>query len=304
MNMIKCILQTLITFFCLASLPSVELRAQDSLDLRVMTFNIRYGTADDGENRWALRKTIVFNLLREQSPDIIALQEALRFQIDEIRQALPSYNEVGVGRDDGRTAGEYAIILYREDRFRSVSQETFWFSSSPTVPGSASWGNTIPRICTWTRLEDKKWGKRFYVYNLHLDHISQLSREKSVVTLARMILARGHHDPFIITGDFNAGEQNPAIRFLKGEDSLDPAVSGRTHMKLVDTYRRLHPEDSTVGTYHAFRGNRNGEKIDYIFVESWATVRDAAIICRNSSNHYPSDHFPVTARIVFSAIHR
>ena len=151
------------------------------LQLRVMSFNIRYGTADDGENRWENRREMVFDVIRNYQPDVVGLQEALRFQIDQIREALPEYGELGVGRNDGKIKGEYAAILYRTARFNVDESSTFWFSDTPDVPNSKHWGNKTTRICTWARLTEKKSSKSFYFYNMHLDHRSQQSREKSVV---------------------------------------------------------------------------------------------------------------------------
>jgi endonuclease/exonuclease/phosphatase family metal-dependent hydrolase len=133
-----------------------------------------------------------------------------------------------------------------------------------------------------------------YVYNLHLDHVSQPSREKSVAALVEKIRRRTPIDPVVVMGDFNAGEQNPAIRFLKGERSLAAVTRP---MLFVDSFRSLHPTDSAAGTFHAFRGERGGEKIDHIFVEPQAVVLDAAILHTETDGRYPSDHFPVTARI-------
>lgn len=261
----------------------------DSLRLHVMTFNILFGTANYGDHRWELRRTILFDLLKKESPDIIGLQEALRHQIDEIRDALPSYDETGVGRDDGKTAGEFSAILYRRDRFQLLAQETFWFSDSPAVPGSMTWGNAYPRICSWVRLVEKNTGRSFYVYNVHLDHISQESREKSMDLLRHRIAARTPPEPFIVMGDFNAGERNRAIKLLK---------TGFGEFELVDSYRIAHPDEKEVGTFHAFKGTTTGEKIDYIFVTPNIVVSGARILRDSENGRYPSDHFPVDVRLI------
>ncbi|HEX7086759.1 MAG TPA: endonuclease/exonuclease/phosphatase family protein, partial [Vicinamibacterales bacterium] len=182
--------------------------------LTVMSFNIRYGTANDGDNRWELRRDLLFDVLREEDADIIGLQEALHFQIQEIVAAVPAYASVGVGRDDGKEKGEHSAILFRKERLRVLDSGTFWFSDTPEVPGSTSWGNRITRICTWARFADERGGS-FYVFNLHLDHESQPSRERSVQLLAQRIRGRAvTGDPVIVTGDFNVGEDNGAIRWL------------------------------------------------------------------------------------------
>jgi len=271
--------------------------ARDKADLLVMTFNIRYGTADDGENNWDKRKDLAVDVLRRHHPDVVGLQEALRSQLDDIRAALPEYGELGVGRDDGKTKGEYSAILYRKDRLDVNDSGTFWLSDTPEVPGSTTWGNQITRICTWGRFVPKSSGRAFYLFNTHLDHQSQPSREKSVVLLSRRIAARSHPDPVIVTGDFNAGESNPAVRYLKGQMSLPAdANSGAVSPEaFVDTFRLLHPEATDVGTFHSFTGERTREKIDYIFVLPGTKVLQAAIVHDGRGERYPSDHFPVMA---------
>ena len=256
-------------------------------ELRVMSFNIRYGTADDAENHWEKRRDIVFDLLRRQRSDVIGLQEALRFQLDELLKALPEYAVVGVGRDDGKAAGEHCAILYRKSRFLMQENGTFWLSDTPEVPGSKSWGNRITRICTWARLIDRQMGRGLYVYNVHLDHESQPSRECSVRLLLERMRSRQKAEPILLLGDLNAGEENPATRFLTSQ--LD--------FPLVDTFRVRRSDASDVGTFHAFRGVTSGAKIDYVFTSLDFYVLDAQIVRDNRQGRYPSDHFPVTARL-------
>jgi endonuclease/exonuclease/phosphatase family metal-dependent hydrolase len=272
---------------------------QDALPLRVMSFNIRYGTANDGENRWEKRRELVFDLLRHQQSDVVGLQEALRFQIDEIREALPQYNELGVAREDGRTKGEYCAILYHQGRFSVDESATFWFSETPEVPGSSHWGNACVRICTWARFIDKKSGRAFYFFNLHLDHVSQPSREKSAALLAKRIRDRKHPDPFVVTGDFNVGENNLVIRYLKAKASLgaEDEKESANPVPMVDTFRVLHPDAVEVGTFNGFQGKGDGEKIDYIFTQPGARVLDAQILRSAVDGRYPSDHFPVAAML-------
>jgi len=251
--------------------------------LTVMSFNLRYGTANDGDNHWLKRRDQLFALLREQQADVIGLQEALHGQIDEILSAVPGYGYVGVGRSDGRQAGEYAAVLYRTARLQVRRSDTFWFSDTPGVVKSTSWGNQIERICTWAYFEDRE-GPAFYLYNVHLDHQSQPSRERSVALLLARIAARDPRAPVMVTGDFNAGESNPA------------AVAMRTSLR--DSFRVLQPDATEVGTFNGFKpGQTAGDKIDFVFVEPGTEVLEAAIVRTSRDGRYPSDHFPVTARI-------
>lgn len=248
-----------------------------------MTFNIRYGTANDGDNRWEARRGQLFDLIRAQAPDVIGLQEALHFQIDEILAAVPGYRMVGVGRTDGGQGGEYAAILYRESRLSVRRTNTFWLSDTPDVVKSNTWGAALERICTWALFDDRL-GTPFYLYNLHLDHVSQPAREKSVGLLLDRIGAREPSLPVVVTGDFNTGESNPVSKAMLG--------------RFRDTFRVLHPDEMDVGTGNQFKlGMTTGDKIDYIFVEPATEVLSAEILRNAVEGRYPSDHFPVVAKI-------
>ena len=265
----------------------------ENQEIKVMSFNVRYGTADDGPDHWDKRKDLLFETIKQFSPDVLGLQEALRSQIDQIKQAMPGYTEIGEGRDGG-TKGEYSVILYTKNRFRVEDSGTFWLSDTPEVV-SKHWGNAFIRICTWGRFIETESQQAFYVFNTHLDNESQPSREKSVRLIARRIHTRAHPDPVILTGDFNAAEDNPAIRYLKGTETDGDTVP----VSLRDTFRVLHPDEEQVGTFNGFKGTATGGKIDYIFVTPQLRVLTAAIVRRNRDGHYPSDHFPVTARLRF-----
>jgi len=265
--------------------------------LTVMTFNIRYGTAQDGENQWTARRDMLFDLVRAQNADIIGLQEALDAQIREIAAAAPGYAVVGVGRDDALAKGEYSAILFKTDRLHVAESGTFWFSDTPEVPASKSWGNNITRICTWARFVDRD-GRGFWHFNLHLDHQSQPSRERSTELLRRRIEARAFpREPVVVTGDFNVGEDNPALRTLVPAPRSDGASAG-TAAPFLDTFRVLHPDERVAGTFTGFKfGQVNGDKIDYILVQPGTEVLSAEIVRTSRADRYPSDHFPVVARV-------
>lgn len=273
-----------------ASALSLAAQPDDARPISVMTFNIRYATDRDAENRWTARRQMLVDLLRKQNPDLIGVQEALDVQLSDILRAVPGYAVAGVGRDDGREAGEYSAILFRSSRFRVAQAGTFWFSATPDIVASRTWGNRIPRICSWTRLIDRS-GQPLWMYNVHLDHESQPSREESVRLLLQRIRSRPDaNEPVIVTGDFNVGEANPALEPLLGRSAGPPPF--------VDTFRVLHPEEKEVGTYTAFEfGRSKGDKIDYVLVEPETEVLRAEILRFSRNKRYPSDHFPVTASI-------
>ncbi|MBW3624563.1 MAG: endonuclease/exonuclease/phosphatase family protein, partial [Armatimonadetes bacterium] len=217
-------------FMLLAAMPTASGRpaSPDRDELKIISFNIRFANPKDEGNLWEDRREMMFGLLREQKPDVIGLQEALRSQIDDLRKALPRYEEFGVGRADGKSEGEHSTILYDGRRFRREDGGTFWLSDTPEVVASKSWGNRVVRICTWARLKDRRTGRAFYVYNTHLDHESQPSRERSAQLLLERIRGRKHSDPVILMGDFNAGEGNAAVRTITASEH---------HPVLRDTFR-------------------------------------------------------------------
>jgi len=264
----------------LLAAPFARSTAQDPVT--VLSFNIRYGTAPDGDHAWPHRRELVAGVIRDHAPHLVGLQEALRAQLDELGALLPRYREVGVGRTDGRTQGEYAAVLVDTARYAVVASGTFWFSDTPDVPGSMHWGNRITRIATWARLADRSTRDTIRVYNIHWDHESQPSRERS----ARLLLDRlagdpGPADRVIVTGDFNADESNPAFQALVSD----------ARVPLRDTFRALHPGAAVVGTFNAFRGDSTGGKIDAVLVGPGWEVRRAAIDRRRVGGLWPSDHF-------------
>lgn len=261
--------------------------AQREPQLTAMSFNIRNGRANDGDNSWPNRRPLVADVIRGHNPDVLGLQEAFRFQLDQLGEDLPNYTEVGEGRAGG-TKDEYSAILYRTARFELLDSGTFWLSDTPDVV-STHWGHHHYRICTWAHLRDAATGRALYVFNTHFDHQSQRARVNSAALIRRRIRDRATDDPVLLTGDMNAGEGNPAIAKLKSHDSSFP---------LRDSFRVLHPDAIEVGTSNGrYRGRRDGAKIDYIMASPAFEVLDASIDQEARGGRYPSDHFPVVAKV-------
>ncbi|MBU3947201.1 MAG: endonuclease/exonuclease/phosphatase family protein [Proteobacteria bacterium] len=268
------------------------------LNLKVMSFNIRRGTARDGRNHWKYRRALVHEILNQYRPYVLCLQEALDFQISEIRDMLPGYEYVGIGNLGG-TKRLHNAIFYDAGRFALSEEDTFWLSDTPDIPRSKGWGNIMPRICTWVRLIEKESQQAFYIYNTHLDHISQRSRKKSVILLINHIQARSFPNPFILTGDFNSRERSTPIQYLKGKSPLkiktkDIAINP---VPLLDTFRVRYPKNRNIATFHGFRKYFFRFKLDYIFAPSSVRVIDAKIIQQRWEKCYPSDHFPLFTHV-------
>ena len=262
---------------------ALSLQPVHAESVRVMSFNIRYGNAPDGENAWPKRKKLVAKVVKDEQPDLLGLQEALRDQIDYLVDESGEYDKVGVGRErDG--GGEYSAILYRRSRFDLSDAGTFWLSDTPETPGSKTWGNTLPRICTWARLLDRTSGRRFVMINTHWDHQSQPARLASGELMAKRIeelSAAG--EPVIVTGDFNAAPNNPAFEGLLERASVQ------------DSFRKVHPDETEISTFNGFGTVPRSPKIDAVLVSQEWSVQDAAIVRTHEGQRYPSDHFPIKA---------
>lgn len=258
-----------------------------------MSFNIRYGTARDGDNAWPKRKDFVVDTIKAFKPDVLGTQETLGFQRDYLAKHLPGYGVLGVGRNDGKDKGEMMAVYYRKDRFEKLAGGHFWLSETPDKIGSKSWDSSLPRMVTWLKLKDKKTGKPFMFYNTHFDHRGPTARLESAKLIRKRVAALDNDMPAIVTGDFNNGEGAAPYKAMfattKENDSETPSP-------LLDTYRaRVPVRAKNEGTFSAFGKNVGSARIDWIGVTKHWEIKDAQIDRTNRDGVAPSDHFPVTA---------
>ncbi|RPI90453.1 MAG: endonuclease/exonuclease/phosphatase family protein, partial [Planctomycetaceae bacterium] len=260
--------------------------------VRVMSFNIRYGTANDGANHWDRRREFLKETITAFDPDLLGTQETLRFQRDWLADQLPGYGVLGVGRDDGREAGEMMALYYREARFEKLDGGHFWLSESPERPGSKSWDSALPRMVTWVKLRDRQAPESSPIrfFNTHFDHQGQVARRQSALLIRRRLEERARDCALIITGDFNDGEGGEPYR------SVFEPQDGRL-APVIDTFRTHRPERSAdEGTFSDFKASQTqGARIDWIGASRDWHVLDAAIDHTSRDGRTPSDHFPVTA---------
>ena len=251
--------------------------------IKVMTYNIRYDAPSDGVNQWPKRTHKVYDLIKKHDPDLIGLQEVLHNQLTDLIQNLPAYSYIGVGRDDGKTKGEYSAILYKIARFKALDQNTFWLSETPAVPGSKSWDAAITRVASWGTFRDLKSNKQFLMINTHFDHIGVESRKNSAALLKKKAGEIAKDFPLIITGDFNCTR----------DDGPYQTIMNPKDVKLMDPAPENPP-----GTFCSFTVNSiECKAIDYIFhSEEWKS--DAyQVITDNDGKYYPSDHLPVAVEL-------
>ncbi len=148
---------------CLAGISGIlttacQEKKTEKITVNWATFNIRYDNPADSLNNWKYRKDTVAAFIKANQLDIVGMQEVLHNQLEDLKQRLPEYAEVGVGREDGKTQGEYAPLFYRKDRFEALDSNTFWLSQYPDSVGFIGWDGACTRIATWAKLKDRKTG--------------------------------------------------------------------------------------------------------------------------------------------------
>ncbi len=271
-------------------ISAFSLSAQ-KLELRAISFNIRYDSPKDAEegNGWERRKPRVADLIRFHQPDVVGMQEVLKHQAEYLDEALPNYGWVGVGRDNGKTKGEYSPVFYRKDKFELIETETFWLAERTDKPGK-SWDAALPRIMTWAKLKVIESDEEFFVFNTHFDHVGEIARVESAKLIAKKVGEIAGDSPFVITGDFNCSPVS------------DPFESLVASSLIMDSFLNSEaipygPEGSFCGSFEA--GKENQERIDHIFVRSGTKVIKCAVLTDNYRGKYPSDHLPVLADIEF-----
>jgi endonuclease/exonuclease/phosphatase family metal-dependent hydrolase len=262
-------------------------------DLKVMTFNIRYDNPSDNEYSWANRKEMVFEVFKKYNPAIIGIQEALKGQVDQIQEFLTGYKYTGVGRDDGKTAGEYAVIFFDSLRFENKGGSTFWLSETPDIAGSKSWNAACTRIVTWVRLLDKKENRILVVFNTHFDHISEQARLESARLLSARIKQIAGQETVILTGDFNSTDTSGAYELLTS-NSLSAMLDTR---KLAGKNAKGPPYTFIGFPFHP----EKDEIIDFIFISKNSGLRivNNTIIDYHRNDKYPSDHLPVLTQFEY-----
>lgn len=267
--------------------------------LRVMSFNIRTGTARDYRHAWDLRKHLVIERIRAFNPDLLGLQECQDGeQAGFMKEQLPDYVFLAVHRGkDTRTGREMAPLLFREEAFDLIEGGHFWLSKTPQRHGSKLLGAVFPRTVTWARLRPKRSpGQELTFFNTHFDYIPFILPSSAQI-LREQIAEITAGGPAVLTGDFNTPAGGAAYRILTepypdtGGDSAGSASSA--------AYVLSGAEGQTsavrTGTIHKFGLINRPLIIDWILSSNQFEITETAVDDYDDNGLYPSDHFPVTA---------
>lgn len=282
---------TLAVLLCLLFIFLFELACSsapsEEIELKVMTFNVRFDNPADGQHNWKFRREAAARLIHSLRVDLLGTQEVLKNQLEDFLERLPGYRYVGVGREDGRTAGEYSAVFYLKARFLPVNSGNFWLSQNPEVPGSRGWDAACERIVTWAIFRESRSGQELAFFNTHFDHVGQEARRESARLLMIKIKELAGNLPVIVSGDFNAPPDSEPVRII-----LDSGL-------LVDSRSSATVVAGPSWSFHGFGRvpEEQRQLIDFIFTSRHFRVLEYQNIFGKIGNTFYSDHNPVLVRL-------
>lgn len=273
-----------------ASCGQVKQQTSAPQPVNVMSFNIRYDNPEDSLDNWQYRKDRAANAIRFYDVDILGTQEVLHNQLEDLKQRLPGYAVIGVGREDGKEKGEYSALWYKTDRFDLLDSGYFWLSETPEVAGSKGWDGACERIASWAKLQDKKSGKKYFALNTHLDHVGVAARREGISLILDRVNELSDGLPVIVTGDFNSDPQSDVIKHITDAANPEHLTDSRDVAAIV-----YGPSWS----FHDF-GNIPYDRrplIDYVFVNQGLKVLRYGVLAEMENNAFLSDHAPVLVTV-------
>ncbi len=255
--------------------------------IQVMSYNIRYDSPNDGENKWEFRKESLTDLINNYHPEIFGIQEGMYHQVAYLNKNLQDYTYIGIGRDGGKQLGEFSAIFYDKTKFSVTNENTFWLSEKQDTM-AIGWDAALKRICTYGLFKHKKSRKKVWVFNTHFDHIGTIAREMSAQQIIHKIRELNHEKlPVILMGDLNSLPDSKPIALLK-----DKSDDGLTISKT--------PLIGPPGTFTGFKPEMPIDKrIDYIFVSKLSVLSYIHIADKRKDGYYISDHLPVFMKLKF-----
>ena len=271
----------------IAAIPHLACLAseKESREIKVMSYNIRLGSGNDGSNSWENRKQATIEMINDQKPDIFGIQEALSYQIEYIESGCRRYSCAGVGREDGKKEGEHMSIFWNKKAIKMLRWGTFWLSETPETP-SKGWDARYKRTATWGLMKDRKTGRKFYFVNTHLDHRGKEAQKnglKMIVDRIDIINPEGY--PMILTGDFNVNPDDPSLIHL---DSV------------MQSARKSAEKTDAHNTFNGWSDVQNDRIIDYIYFKGFDRCPEYQTVrTRYLDIPFVSDHYPITARLKF-----
>jgi endonuclease/exonuclease/phosphatase family metal-dependent hydrolase len=246
---------------------SVDTRAAHALtvSLKVMTFNIHsainwYGNLDlDG----------LVNFIRDCNPDIVGLQEvdlgwssmtAFQDIPFELAERLHMYYAFSASLE--RNNGYFGNLIL--SKYPIVQQWTC------LLPGSLE-----PRSLAFVQFIVNRQRINFLTTHLGLSVADRMQQTAKIIDFANQVSG-----PMIITGDFNGGDNDPAVSQIK--------------KNLLDLLSVSEFKDS--GTFRSKDGKiYSSSKMDFILVTPEFSFSGLQVV-----DNYVSDHVPLVAELTLT----
>lgn len=277
-------------YFILISLSLISCSEKKPLEINVMSFNIRLDHAGDSLNNWQYRKDVAAEVIKTNDIDILGTQEVLLNQFNDLKERLPEYTGIGVGREDGKEMGEFCALFYKKTKFTEIKSGNFWLSETPEIAGSKGWDASYIRVATWAILKDNATGKQVFAINSHLDNDGLTARIEGGNLLLKKAMELGKGLPIILTGDFNDTPESETIKNITDSAKSDYLLNSKAVAKSVA---------GTEWTFHDFGRLPMQERplIDYIFVSKDIQVLNYNTLSDKLDGIFVSDHKPIMAKI-------
>jgi endonuclease/exonuclease/phosphatase family metal-dependent hydrolase len=268
-----------------------------TLPIRILTHNIRYAANPPatGEKPWSTRKQLILNELHNNTlhnPEaFICLQEVLNEQIVDIMAGLgDEWAYIGVGRDDGKTKGEYSPVIYRKAVWELVTWQTVWLNENGAV-GKKGWDAGSVRIVTIGTFKHNQSKKTIVAMSTHFDNSGAISRRESAKLIEKVVAnvtspaANGSSatSPFFLAGDLNSEPTGEAYKILNNGTSIMQDTKEQAKWLYGDQY-----------TYTGF-DDKTKTLIDFVFVGprgtgDWAVEGYSVLPNKFEDGIYASDH--------------
>ncbi|TBN05386.1 endonuclease/exonuclease/phosphatase family protein [Hyunsoonleella flava] len=265
----------MIVCFCVGAICAQE-------TTKIMTYNIKLDYPKEGKNSWENRKDWITGQINFYEPRIFGVQEALPNQMQYLDSTLVDFDYVGVGRDDGKSSGEYSAIFYNKIHFKPIKSGTFWLSETPEKV-SMGWDAVCNRVCTYALFKNKSTNQKFLVFNTHFDHVGKTARIESPKLIIRKIKELNIKNlPVVLMGDFNLEPETENIQYIKKHLYDSKEISESVPFGPEGTFNGFHFDKPVT------------RRIDYIFTsKKTIKVKKYAVLSDSKDCKYPSDHLPV-----------
>ena len=262
---------------------SANIRRQE----KVLGYNSTFWKFDTGSHRWYKRAKYYLQNIDVVKPDVLGAQEVQPGQYEFLTEHLVGYGSVVGYRDDRGSRSESCPIFYSTERFDLLDSGTFWLSDTPDVMSKYDECNEH-RIATFAKLRDKSTGIVIAVYNTHPDWASTEARIKQLAVVAQRA-QQSDADQVVVLGDLNSDRKRAG-----GNEGLAPIEA---FLKDSKTFPGMTDYGATFNGYDIDPDGPMG--LDYIFLPQTTTVMSVGKVDTVYDGVYPSDHFPIWAKVKF-----